>query len=1108
MSRKINKDSYQFDDWYHKNKDNFKNSLRTFDLLCKPIFFPSDLIRFGKLKQGYFGPDQNDFIWLVELPPGCQVYHSSRSMVVNNSGFPIPSYKIAESEEYNKNKEAQETMEKMDQSSPNFCLIDPKKYSGCATNTYYASDPDHIKEYLYKGSTGFLNEQINYSYGFDNIFPQPATLTDRQFNNRLASKANEYLRGMLAYETKKPSYLVATPDYFFISNNFIGLHNNLKILKSYSSIVTPGIGSASGISLQSNLIASAAWYSGNEGPTSPQAFNSLTSWFIEPLFENIEILLQYVLNCNQGLQCNLDPTCVGTAYYITYSYLVYLNTTNQENNLNSFKLFLKVIYDQGAIPGADLPPGIDTLPGFRMSAYDEDRPYHSIFRFFFMTHEIRVDEKIVKVDGTLSGYSYNPRFKSHPIVSDGVFRPKVHYDIDKAGLFHSEIILFYAPDVLKKSVGNRYDDAYGINSLGILSDFRKYKSTNRLEWICDEEKCKGVKCCWINFHQGHLFEHSSWTAINAISIATELGIKEKSDIILILAAAALHDIGKAGGCGYENFEWMAYDPHSIPKNTQCRIISTIDKSDVGFSYYDIPNHPERGYSMLYGTKYYEVLDFKPVGNNRFKVREAFKLTFQDWEKYRIQNEINEISWKFIRISTGAHWYLGIAIGDYIKGNDEQKNKIATEYLRKIELYYNSEFLKYNREQLGQAVNITMMVSYADLLGSIYTNLPDLQEYNVYNEYPDYHLGDYENFLQTHPGTTIEDYMAALANINFPNRPTPNSVIFGQNVGNNFKEFRQLCTQILDRFVPNPHNSFLTLENLLYGFDTEGIYTSYWDTSYVPKVLIFDLDETLLHMNWNDKQGDFRSVLIDDVYDFVPDIHKILDLCQILRKKYGVIIAIATRHFLPLRMFQEVNDVNSPLYHEKFDIIISQYTGVLEELVTFCKGWDYWSNEKKINIEEKCFNWTEPCNVVGPNCKKQTFGFSKLFAPPGAPVNWNVGTYDPVQPIYLGVEHKDDNPLIAKGQTFAGKIPHMETILKQSNIILNYRISQRKKVIGHNHVNYSDMILFDDSEKYILPSNSPETLGGDVFTVGVTKKGLTFDLFEKAIAIYTFQNLAK
>ena len=1114
MRRKIDEDSYQFNGWYNRNKDNYVKSLQALNLNCKrPSGFPSDLVSFGTLKKGHFGPGQNDFIWLVELPPGCQVYHSSRSMVINNSGFPIPSYKIAEIEESNKNLEARQASEKIDSSSSKYCLRDPQKYSGCATSTYYASDPNHIKEYLHKGPDGFLNEQVNYSYGYDNIYPQDATLADSEFNNRLASKANEYLRGILAYETKKPSYLVAMPDYFFMGNNFISLYNNLTILGQYTDLITSSIGSASGMSLQNNLQTSVSFYKDQDAETKAKfsaispipEWEWLMTWFGKSLFDIIGKFEEDVWKCIQGRQCQLDEECLGTAYYITYSYLLYLRETNQNSNFGSFKDFLRRIFNLGSTGNEKLPPGTIVLPGFRMSTYDADRPYHSLFRLFFMTHKIQVDGKPVQVDGLLGGYSYNPRFDPHSVIENGVLMPRFHYDTSKniQGLFHSEIILFYAPDVLEKSVGNPYDDAYSLNSLGILSDFRKYKTTNRLEWQCDEGKCS-----WKNFHQGHLFEHSSWTAINALNVANRSLVTGNFTSIVFLVAGALHDIGKAGGCGYENFEWAAYDPHTIPKTTQCRIISTGNNSNIGFSYYDIPIHPERGYSILYGTKFYEVFDFIPLGSNRFEVVKAFNLTFKDWEKYRTKNEISDYSMKLIRISTGAHYYLSIELGKYEKSRDEQKIEIAAEYLRKIELYYNSEFLKYSEESFVDALLITMIVSYADVLGSMYDiNLTDSQEYNVYNEYPDYHLKNYEHFLQNYqPGTSIEQYMVFLANTNIIHgRPTPNPVIFGNNIGKNFESFRQTCITLLHNFVPHPHNSFLTLENLMYGFDTRGIYRSYWDTSYVPKVLIFDLDETLLHMNWRDEQENFHSVLIDDKYDFVPDIDEILDLCKYLRKRYGVIIAIATRHFLPLRMLREVNDINSPLYHDKFDIIISQYTGVQGELDSFCKGWRKHFGEATV---DKCFHFTEPCeDSSGPNCNRMTFGFRKLFTPPGSSVNWDLGTYDPTQSIYLGVEHK--NPKNTKDQTFAGKIPHMLQILEQANIILNNRLGRGKNVIGNNpRVSYSDMILYDDSEKYILPSNSPETLGGDVFTAGVTKKGLTFDLFEKSIAIYAFQNLAK
>jgi hypothetical protein len=1077
---------YQFPEWFEKNNDNFINSKLWRDLVQQhntdcfdPYFLPSDFLRFGRLVKGYIN-HTDIFLYLVEIPEGCQTYHSSRSLVVNNSGFPIQHYDVSFSSKENKKRDSIETTNK------GLCWGNVDSWTSCITNTYFSSTPQ--KEYLHKDS-GFLGSQIRYSFGFDDLSPSSGnTLISDNYNDRSAYHANDTSNGVIAYRTKKKTYLIAIPDKFFMNRCNITRHNiNTLIPPDDQITMDHRLKSTIGLSLKSNIqTAISLWKNMNE--------ETALKWFQVKIGKIFDSLSNY-----QNL-INFD--CLGDIKFIYQAFLFRKNTFGENYNLNDF--LKEILYSEyGSIDGYvnyelfTIGGNISIIPGIRMSMYETDRPFHTYIKKLCSSLDIYVEGESIKLDGIAGGYLYNPRFDPKPAVMNGNFFPS-----NEEGLFHSEMVLFYAPDTLEISTKNINGVYYGINSLGLFSELRKYKTLNILE-KCQPGVCKG----WKNFHQGHLYEHSVWTALNAINIAHSPELNIHDNDILFIAAGALHDIGKGGSCGYVTYDWKDYNPHALPIKYSCNIVQSSNE-DIGFQYYDVPIHPEKGFSILYGLTKFHVFNFKKdMVQNLFKVDISHNLVSKDWEKYGIDNGLTEDDMKYIRISTGAHWYLGPIIGSLINGEDSIDN-LVDKYLNKIELFYNSEYLRYDPEKFKNAVLLTMIISYADILGALYDkNIPEREYvFNLYNEDPNYKISltlidnlsnkfsvdprpllnynlggnyskeniknflifnindqDIQNLIRDHTSTKdIHNIELDLSKIKLEDFPPPK--LYAMNIQKSFFIFRNKCLYRIDNriYKPHPNNSFLTLDNLLNSFDTYKIFKAYGGTKYVPKVLAFDLDGTLLyvtgHINEKTRNPD-NGIFFNGKYEYVADIKKIIDLCNFLRKNYDVKITVATRHYIQKRLAEEMNDRESPIYKENFDLVVSQFTGNLDILRKFCNG------------NPACINMLEPCDN-SPNCERGKYGFRHIEGNKF----YNSGSYDPSKPEYLGSE-KD-----------SVKIPHMREI-KDS-----YKVG------------FEDIMLFDDSERYIVRPG--QTLGGNVFTVGVRDEdGLTFDLFCKSIAIYVFEKLS-
>jgi hypothetical protein len=1094
----MNRDAHQFKDWFDINKDNFKNSF-SYPSCSEPHFLESDLVRFGKLHEIRIDNGNCNPMYISGIPKGTQVYHSSRSIVVNNSVFPIPGYDQSDPDA-SRDTEKGRAIERMN------VIRDTGEWDNMTTNSYYSARPEN--EYLHK-DTKFLGDQIRYSYGYDTLSSPNDSLSDGVYNDRAANKANDYNDGVSAYETKKEyTYLLAMPDIFFLNRKWITLSNLSNIFfcnaeQGDEVFMNNETWSAAGMSLYSNI---AVFYNPTEGQTPAQRHMESILYFSTVLYNIITSIIEGV---NRK---EIMWGCLGTCKIIISAYEYHLNTTVPRGDIRpeTFTEFLIILFNNGngEYPGytddeiKGYYQGKSIIPGVRMSTYEMDRPFHTYVRSRLESVKIPIIEKEVRemrnIEGIVGGYSYNPRWTPNLEIKDG------YYVQASVSGFHSEIILFYAPDTLEESERNDYSYNRGFNYGGILSEMRKYKTTNILHSNLIEST---------GFHQGHLYEHSVWTSLHSLLYAKQsldtLGISEK----VFAMAGIIHDIGKAGICGFDNKPvWAAYNSHEEPKVSSCIIVSNNIQS-IGFIYSAIPEHPERGYMYLSGLIPFNMSHFTNGGSN---ISGKYKLTLVDWKNYMRHNGITEEDQKYIRISTGMHWDLGPIVGKIL--SDGNYDEHIMEFLKRFELFYNNEFPIFSLETFRKALFLTMIVSYADISASLYHNeLNDSKEFGIRNELPNYNMPSlndiiftiinvtekyreaYNRKLNRRSGDEInkEELLFKLNERDFKDIRNvvladavlvsiqqestlgislPQSKKYAINIQENIKKFYTRSVELYNSvsYRKNPNYTFSTLNSIVEGMDVYMLASYYNRLGKFPKVLIFDLDETLFHMF---TEG--NSVLTTGEYSFVRDLDKIMTLAQKLRSQFGVYIAVATRHYTPALLLPEKFGLNSKglqgssIHPINVDIFVSQYTGSQETLEYAYNGG--FTTHSNLSPEEMWNSFS---------LSTRGFGFTTRNVGKNRTVNdWTGiqlvdGTWDENDPKYQGTEKT------------ATKIDHME------------------KIMEYTGAAYEEMILFDDSSKYYKLDSVNRTLGGNVFTAGLRKDtdyngGLTFELFEQAIKLFVF-----
>ena len=450
---------FQDEEWYLQNKDNFCNSLKSYPLLPNFIkktdpsllpnnylgFYPDEFIRYGYLERINLIIENNTAgFWVVRIPAGLQLYHSSRSLGLNHSNFPIPNFSAQKSDEENKTN-----VQSVCPDSEFLGHVESDIMRRVCTYVSYYSTPYVTEEYLKK--TNYMGNQINYAYGISENSP------NTNYNDRVRTQSDEYDYGVTAYKLKSDTYFtILGLDDFLVDRPDLG-RENMKTFKRVMVYLSTQIkqkmnitedafqnflniiNSVTGIgSIQDNVNMIVRDYN----PTNFE--NYVRRW----LKQNADFYTQYPTN---------------TAGYIR-------NVANGiNNNITDLRRY----------------------KGLRFSTYEHDRAVMNMLNWLFSSYPSKEQKRI---EGFVSSSMYVPT-KSRSELKDHPFARKGLYYYVPYGVFHSEVGMFFAPNVLTRDKNNKFDLDYSINYEGITQELRKYKTTN-----ITRETPEGVK----GFHQGHL----------------------------------------------------------------------------------------------------------------------------------------------------------------------------------------------------------------------------------------------------------------------------------------------------------------------------------------------------------------------------------------------------------------------------------------------------------------------------------------------------------------------------------------------------------------------------------------------------------------------------
>jgi len=1098
--------NFQDQAWYDYNKNNFINS--NFFKLFKADnklnnyvepFHTSDIVRFGDPNKIV---TQLGTIYYVRIPKGMNIYHASRSLALNHAPFPILSWDSNVSNQENRNMSDNNFMAQCNNNS-NFVYCRPLTYYSSIAQTEYATR-----------TKGPFKKAADFSFGV----PDPFSEKDDRFsyfpdNLAESDNPNRVANGFLTYKTKEDGNFVLMMDPFLSRLGAMVTIVNVRTLTQKNVLeISNEERAAAGISLAANMRTAEKWLGLRGG------IDVVIPFFAVHIYGLIKFGIDSGLNAKDMI-LNMG----GLGFIMDALSLLHKGDTTKLGDL------LNSLYhsETDSIPGYENKKlknwysVASVIPGFRTSTFEFDRPLHAYFRY-------TLSGLNPKFHGFVGGYMYTPRFlgtndklqydENSQFTGLVKLSGKVHPKSD-LNMFHTEIACIFAPDILEVDHSNVYSDTKLLNNLGIITEFRKYKTSNRL---------KKTKNGYEGFHQGHLYEHSSWVALKAVEIAKNRGITDESVINLIAATGMLHDIGKSGKCHYETVDWEQFSPHTIPKHSWCRAVENEKTNEYGFLYDAIPDHPSEGWRILRGLKPYTLFKFSVLTGETTRVEIEGELTQIDFEKFLLKYlDQNIVYMKILRIVVACHWYLGPAINEWQKSDASTRNIVIKNYLRRIEMFASAERIniKQSPQIFELLLKVLLIVSEADIEGAIYDiNLLAFEKFGINNELPNYKIFEYvvikaaEHYNVKYTSEsklfnlykTDKDFKAEvnkkleeiktsygigeIANLTTTiARENAESTYYAAplpiEILDKIKKFSggfydETIAFYNDHFEFNPSNNFIILDNLVNAFGTVDIFNSYSYVvsdlqgvkkyalgKYLPKVIALDLDGTLLN------QKDDTAVNKNINYTFVKDINEIISICQKLRK-YGVKIAIASRHYIPLRLLSELLNKNSPLYYLNFDIIISQYTGDVRVISEYCKGF------KDPSV---CLNLTDACTSETPgfyknkNCTTGKYGIRKIPSQDA----FVEGEYDINNSLFAG---KRDN----RGETEGTKVYHIREIMKHANC------------------SYEDIILFDDGHHYIL--HPEEYLGGKVFTAGVMPYGklygLQLELFHKAIAIYVFEKMQK
>lgn len=857
--------AYQDKEWYDKNKNNFCDSLKNYpDLVPKYLseskynirnylgFNPDDLIRFGYLKVREMVIKKRKYsFWTVEIPKGFSLYHSSRALGLAHSDFPLIGYKNKASNEENYT------------ASKTICPADNfiNKENVCTYVTYY-STPYLTKGYL-KRDTGYGGNSIKYAYG---ITPHEKDKDNKLYNDRLRYqteivgdkiRVSEQTEGVSAYRTRESTeLLVLGLDDILIDRPNLGKEN----MKTFYEIM---------LDMKTDIE--------KEFAITEETFRYLLDLILSvggigSLQDNVDVIVRdypAAKNFRAGLEKWLERNA---KHYLDNSLIT----------AGTIKDFVK-------------QQDLSKIPGLRFSTFENDRPVLNTVSWLFTKYA-------PEVKGFVSSSLYVYTKGKGDIAKGKQFTIGDLSFYSSKGYFHSELGLFFAPDVLERDRNNKYDLEYSINYLGIIQEYRKFKTTNLVP---------------NGFHQGHLLEHNSWVGLVASTIYLryqKYGSEQIASKDVYLLAGFLHDLGKSGQC----------ETGAVYKNLNiqdaalsvCDYVKDETDTIVGMRYHSLPAHPDTGYMYLKGYKRYKRYTLAGTDKKENYNRDAQELSLDDWDDFFSHLKISDFHKRLVRLACSSHWYFGDYLSHYLEGRTDYIEK----YIRKLEIFYNDEFFHLDKAEFRKVIIFVVIISISDIFGSEYRLALNRDEEQILTNYlPNVSLSDIKYDKGT-PNSEIVVKIIEKALYSSANDSSKRRII--RNLKTKSEEFLDKILDFYDnKFVFNPKNNFSTLYNLQNSYPgVMDIQIAY--PELFPKVIAFDLDQTLVATTFHKD----RPV----TYYIYPDTYKVLSECQKLRER-GVKIALASRHYAPntlkkLLQSQKIDNEYNPLYYKNFDFIVARYTG--------------------------------------------------------------------------------------------------------------------------------------------------------------------------------------
>lgn len=921
--------AYQDKEWYKNNKDNFSTSLKSkFPSLVPEYirnnknpqvekiknylgFMPDDMIRFGKLELVEMNVEgiRVEF-WIVKIPPGFNLYHSSRALGLNHADFPLIGY------QNNANKEDNLT------SSQTLCPTnkfigenkeDIKEGKVCTYVTYY-STPYLTKGYL-RRDKGYGGDVIKYAYGIGLL--EKEEYKNKLYNDRLrveihpeTKTVTEQTEGVAAYITTEDTYyFVFGLDDILIDRPPLGKQNMYNFYNLFYLLADKFI----------NKLGFTASKEDDDFKNRYDTYREFLSLVksvsgIGTIEDNIESIMKdypNAVNFPEGIK----------RWILKSGQYFRDNPLNTAGRIKDFPIEEKDYFS-------------DKIGGLRFSTYEHDRPVMNMISWLFSNYKTYLfspndKKKEINVAGFISSSLYVYTKGKGDVTTGNMFNIGDLTFYASKGYFHSEIGMFFAPDTLVRNRNNKYDIEYSLNYLGIQQEYRKFKTTN----ILTQDK---------HFHQGHLLEHNTWVGLIAARLYEDipeiLGMKREfipgnPDIYFL--GGYFHDLGKSGKCEkeavYRNLDVQDarmstceyVNSENQPIKDKQKQKQEPEQNIVGMKYHELPAHPEDGYSYMKGYNAYKKFTLEGRDNVEEFNKKAEKLYFEDWENFFHHIGVDSFHKRLIRIAAGAHWYFG----DYLRllsQDTSKKDVLAMEYLRKIETFFNDEFYELDKEVFKQVLIFTVIISISDILGSEYAlerRYKFENEKRIVNYLPNIPLDNLNEEDLKNPEKIIPEIIrTAIENA----RTNKNKKKIIENVLNLSEFFLKTCLDKLELniFTFKPDNNYAFLYNLKNAYPSvTDIYSAF--PSHFPKAICFDLDQTLLAAKFKN-DGTVEYVIYDDV-------EKIMKECQKLRQK-GIKICLTSRHYAPKTLREKIlNNISSPLYYGNFDLIVVRYTGSLKKI---------------------------------------------------------------------------------------------------------------------------------------------------------------------------------